>query len=251
MAFSSKIEWTESTWNPVTGCSKVSDGCKNCYAERLAKRLKAMSNPRYVHGFDVTLHDDLIEMPLKWKTPRIIFVNSMSDLFHEKIPIAFIERVFNVMSEAKWHVFQILTKRSKRMAEISLNLTWPENVWMGVTVESQKYSYRISDLEKVPAHVRFLSIEPMLSPISQLPLKHIDWVVVGGESGPECRAMKAEWVSSIRDQCNVSHVPFFFKQWGGIRKNITGRLLDGKTWDEMPKTLPQTFSETYPRLITA
>ncbi|MBF0607420.1 MAG: phage Gp37/Gp68 family protein [Magnetococcales bacterium] len=251
MAFSSKIEWTESTWNPVTGCSKVSDGCRNCYAERLAKRLKAMSNPRYVHGFDVTLHDDLIEMPLKWKTPRIIFVNSMSDLFHEKIPITFIERVFNVMSEAKWHVFQILTKRSTRMAEISLNLTWPENVWMGVTVESQKYFYRISDLEKVPAHVRFLSIEPMLSPILQLPLKNIDWVVVGGESGPECRTMKPEWVSSIRAQCNISHVPFFLKQWGGIRKNITGRLLDGKIWDEMPKTLSQTCSETYPRLVQA
>ncbi|KJU86021.1 phage protein Gp37/Gp68 [Candidatus Magnetobacterium bavaricum] len=251
MAFSSKIEWTESTWNPVTGCSKVSDGCRNCYAERLARRLKAMNNPRYVHGFDVTIHDDLIEMPLKWKTPRIIFVNSMSDLFHEKIPISFIKRVFDVMAEADRHIFQILTKRSERMAEISLKLPWPENVWMGVTVESQRYSYRISDLEKVPAYVRFLSIEPMLSPILQLPLKNIDWVVVGGESGPECRTMKAEWAGSVRDQCNASHVPFFFKQWGGIRKNITGRLLDGKTWDEMPKTLPQTFSETHPHLITA
>lgn len=242
MSFSSKIEWTEATWNPVTGCSKVSDGCRNCYAERLARRLKAMGNPRYENGFEVTLHHDLIEMPLNWKTPRIVFVNSMSDLFHEKVPLSFIKRVFDVMKKADWHVFQILTKRSKRMAEISSKLSWPENVWMGVTVESQKYCHRISDLEKVPAHVRFLSIEPMLSPISQLPLKNIDWVVVGGESGPGCRAMKEEWARSIKAQCNAACVPFFFKQWGGVRKKANGRLLDGKTWDEMPKALSRRLS---------
>jgi len=249
MSFSSKIEWTEATWNPVTGCSKVSDGCRNCYAERLARRLKAMGNPRYENGFAVALHHDLVEMPLGWKTPRIIFVNSMSDLFHEKVPISFIKRVFDVMAKADRHVFQILTKRSKRMAEVSSELSWPENVWMGVTVESRKYSHRISDLEKVPAHVRFLSIEPMLSPISQLQLKNIDWVVVGGESGPGCRAVKAEWVRSIRAQCNAAHVPFFFKQWGGVRKKTTGRILDGKTWDEMPEALYRTFSEACPCLI--
>ncbi len=221
----------------MTGCSKVSDGCRNCYAERLARRLKAMGNPRYENGFEITLHHDLVEMPLSWKTPRIIFVNSMSDLFHERVPVSFIKRVFDVMTKADWHVFQILTKRSKRMAEIALKLSWPENVWMGVTVESQKYCHRISDLEKVPAHVRFLSIEPMLSPISQLSLKNIDWVVVGGESGPGCRAMKAEWALSIRAECNAAHVPFFFKQWGGVRKKNNGRLLDGKTWDEMPEAL--------------
>jgi protein gp37 len=249
MSFSSKIEWTEATWNPVTGCSKISDGCRNCYAERLARRLKAMGNPRYEKGFEVTLHYDLIETPLSWKTPRVIFVNSMSDLFHDKVPLSFIKKLFDVMSAADWHVFQILTKRSERMAELSAELKWPENVWMGVTVESQKYSYRVSDLEKVPARVRFLSIEPMLSSIYHIALQNIDWIVVGGESGPGCRAMKSEWVRTVRAQCHAASVPFFFKQWGGVRKNVSGRHLDGRTWDEMPSVLPTQFLKRCPCLI--
>lgn len=243
MSYASKIEWTETTWNPVTGCSKISDGCRNCYAERLAKRLQAMGNPRYKNGFDITFHHDLLKSPLSWKTPRIIFVNSMSDLFHEKIPLSFIKEVFDVMAEADRHVFQVLTKRSRRMAELAGELTWPKNVWMGVTVESQKYTHRISDLLKVPAHVRFLSVEPMLSPISFTSLKNIDWVIVGGESGPGCRDMEAEWVRLVRAQCLTSRVPFFFKQWGGVRKKSTGRLLDGRTWDGMPNQLTRRFSE--------
>lgn len=251
MSYISKIEWTETTWNPVTGCSKVSDGCRNCYAERLAKRLHAMGNPRYRDGFEVTLHHDLLESPLKWKNPRIIFVNSMSDVFHEKVPFSFIKEMFDVMSKADRHVFQILTKRSERMAELSMRLPWPQNAWIGVTVESQKYAHRISDLSRVPARVRFLSIEPMISSISRLDLRNIHWVVVGGESGPGCREIKAEWVRSVRAQCRASHVPFFFKQWGGVRKNVSGRHLDGRTWDEMPDVLPQRFSGLCPSFLPA
>jgi len=250
MSFSSKIEWTEATWNPVTGCSKVSLGCQNCYAERLAARLKAMGNPRYANGFNITLHNDLIELPLKWKTPRIIFVNSMSDLFHEEVPLSFIVKVFEIMAKADKHVFQILTKRSKRMLELSSKITWPNNVWMGVTVESQKYTDRILDLRKIPSIIKFLSIEPMLSPISQLDLNNINWVVVGGESGPGCRPIETEWVRSIKEQCNNASVPFFFKQWGGVKKHVTGRLLDGRTWDEMPNMLNPQFSKLSPCLLT-
>lgn len=251
MSYISKIEWTETTWNPVTGCSKVSDGCRNCYAQRLAKRLKAMGNPRYENGFRVTLHHDLLESPLKWKNPRVIFVNSMSDLFHEKVPLSFIKAVFEVMSKADWHIFQVLTKRSNRLADLSDALPWPENLWIGVTVESQKYTHRIADLSKIPARVKFLSIEPMLSSISRLALRNIDWVIVGGESGPGCREMKAEWVRAVRAQCHAADVPFFFKQWGGIRKGSTGRLLDGRTWDEIPDVLPTRSSNLCPSLLPA
>ena len=230
----SKIEWNEITWNPVTGCSKISDGCINCYAARLAKRLQSMGNKRYTNGFAVTLHHDLIDIPLKWKKPRTIFVNSMSDLFHEKVPVAFIKAVFRTMEDANWHTFQILTKRSERLVELAPKLSWPSNVWMGVTVESEKYISRISDIAKVPAAIKYLSIEPLLTAIPKLALNNIDWVIVGGESGPGSRVMEAEWVRSIRDQCQKAKVPFFFKQWGGVNKSKTGKILDGRIWQNYP-----------------
>ncbi len=233
----SKIEWTEATWNPVTGCTKISDGCMNCYAERLAARLKAMGNKRYENGFNVTLHHDLVDLPLKWKKPQMIFVNSMSDLFHEGIPVSFIKAVFKTMEQAHWHTFQILTKRSKRLIELSSEFLWPSNVWMGVTVEAEKYTFRISDLRQVPAAVRYLSLEPFITPISELPVDGIDWVIVGGESGPRSRIMKADWVRSIRDQCVKAGVSFFFKQWGGANKSKAGRTLDGRIWDNYPSQL--------------
>lgn len=236
MALNSKIEWTEATWNPSTGCTKISDGCLNCYAERLAHRLKAMGNGRYANEFKLTLHHDLIDLPLKWREPKFVFVNSMSDLFHEQIPLSFIQSVFRTMEKADNHVFQILTKRSHRLLELSHKIIWPSNVWMGVTVESYKYVHRISDLQCAPAKMKFLSIEPLLSHIPMLPLDGIDWVIVGGESGPRYRAVQIEWVRDIRDQCVKEGVPFFFKQWGGVRKKSSGRLLDGRTWSEMPKT---------------
>jgi len=235
MATNSKIEWTETTWNPVTGCDKISQGCKFCYAERLAKRLKAMDNPRYKNGFKVTLHEDLITLPLKWKQPRVIFVNSMSDLFHKDVPFSFIEKIFRTMNESPRHIYQILTKRSDRLRELSQDLPWPDNVWMGVSVEDQRVASRIDDLREVPAHVRFLSCEPLIGPLYSLNLDGIHWVIVGGESGPEARPMKPEWVISILDQCRQSNVPFFFKQWGGVQKHRTGRELEGRTYNEMPK----------------
>lgn len=243
MAPRTSIEWTEATWNPVTGCDKVSPGCKNCYAERFARRLNAMRNPRYTNGFEVTVHPDLIGSPLRWKTPRHIFVNSMSDLFHEEIPLQFIKKVFNTMQEAHWHTFQILTKRSKSLVEKANLLPWPKNVWVGVSVESQDYSWRIDDLRKVPASVRFLSLEPLLGPFPQLALDGIHWVIVGGESGPRARPIKAEWVREIRNQCCEKGVPFFFKQWGGFNKKATGRLLDGRSWDQMPLIESQVNTE--------
>src|SRR5574341_99141 len=235
MALNSKIEWTEATWNPATGCSKISDGCANCYAERLAHRLKAMGNRRYANGFALTPHHDLIDLPLKWREPKFVFVNSMSDLFHEEMPLSFIQSVFKTMEKADRHVFQILTKRSHRLLEVSNKISWPSNVWMGVTVESHKYTHRISDLQRVPAKMKFLSIEPLLSHIPELPLSGIDWVIIGGESGPRCRSVQIEWVRSVRDQCVEKGVPFFFKQWGGVRKKASGRLLDGKIWSEKTK----------------
>lgn len=234
MSLGSTIEWTEATWNPVTGCSKVSDGCMNCYAERMARRLKAMGNKRYANGFSVTLHHDLVELPLRWKKPRTIFVNSMSDLFHEKVPLSFIRKVFKTMGRADWHIYQILTKRSERLVELAPRLTWHRNVWMGVTVESRKYAYRISHLQQVPAAVRYLSMEPFLTPISELPTKGVDWVIVGGESGPGSRVMRPEWVRAVRDHCLKDDIPFFFKQWGGYKKSASGRLLDGRIWNEVP-----------------
>lgn len=237
MAEKSSIEWTQATWNPVTGCSKVSPGCKHCYAERLATRLQAMGNPRYTNGFRVTRHDDLLKLPLRWRQPRIIFVNSMSDLFHEDIPLPFIQSVFATMREAHWHTFQILTKRAERLAEIAPQLSWPDNVWMGVSVERQDYARRIDLLRTVPARVRFLSCEPLLGPLG-LDLDGVNWVIVGGESGPGARAMKPEWARAVRDQCLVARVPFFLKQLGGVRdkRGHERALLDGQLWRELPAT---------------
>jgi protein gp37 len=234
MATDSNIEWTEFTWNPVTGCTKVSQGCKNCYAERMAKRLKAMGSDRYVDGFRPSLHWDLIDAPLAWKKPRLVFVNSMSDLFQEEVPEIFIRRVFQTMVACPQHTFQILTKRSERLREMAARLPWPENVWMGVSIEDARVLSRATDLSEVPASVRFLSCEPLIGPLDPLPLENIDWVIVGGESGPRARAIQAAWVKSIRRQCRKHRVAFFFKQWGGVRKDLTGRLLDGRTYDEMP-----------------
>lgn len=234
MAGNSSIEWTEATWNPVTGCNKVSDGCKHCYAERMAKRLHAMRNPRYENGFNVTLHPDLIEAPKKWIKPRKIFVNSMSDLFHEKVPSDFIKQVFNTMNETPQHSYQVLTKRPEKVVELSDQLNFTSNIWMGTSVENEKVTNRIDLLKQVPAKVRFLSCEPLLGPLDNLNLSNIHWVIVGGESGPGARPMEESWVRSIRDQCQSQEVAFFFKQWGGVQKHRFGRELDNRTYDEYP-----------------
>jgi protein gp37 len=234
LATKSTIEWTESTWNPVTGCSKISPGCKHCYAERMAARLKAMGMPSYRNGFEVTLQPHTLDAPLRWKTPQVIFVNSMSDLFHDNVPDDYILQVFDVMSRADWHQYQILTKRPERLITLDSKLPWNENIWMGVSVESAPYKKRIDLLRKTGAHIRFLSLEPLLGPFGKLNLKGIQWVIVGGESGPGARPMKEEWVLEIRDQCRQAKVPFFFKQWGGVNKKKTGRVLRGRTWDQMP-----------------
>ena len=234
MASVTSIEWTEVTWNPVTGCDKLSQGCKHCYAERMAKRLKAMGNRRYQNGFRVTLHEDLIDAPRSWRKARTVFVNSMSDLFHERIPIEFIQRVFQTMAECPQHTFQVLTKRSDRLAGVAGHLPWTENIWMGVSVENSAVVHRVEDLAKTPAATRFLSCEPLIGPLDKLPLQGIHWVIVGGESGPRARPMREEWVLSILEQCRANDVDFFFKQWGGVRKKATGRVLHGRTYDEMP-----------------
>lgn len=234
MAENSTIEWTEATWNPLTGCSKVSPGCKRCYAERLSLRLKAMGQRNYRNGFALTLHEHMLGVPLRWKSPLLIFVNSMSDLFQDGVPLEYIQRVFETMRTAHWHLFQVLTKRSKRLVEVSPVLKWPENLWMGVSVESQKYTFRIDHLRRTNAKVKFLSLEPLLGPLPGINLDGIDWVIVGGESGPGARIMKHEWVTDIRDQCKAAGIPFFFKQWGGTNKNKAGRELDGTTYDAMP-----------------
>lgn len=236
MSASSKIEWTSASWNPVTGCTKISLGCQNCYAERMARRLKAMGNPNYSNGFNVTLHPQMLTRPLLWKKPCHIFVNSMSDLFHEDVPLDFIKNVFNTMKKSKKHIFQVLTKRSERLLKLSSELEWPQNVWMGVTIEHEKYVDRLNELAKIPATVKFLSLEPLLSPIQCLNLDKIDWVIVGGESGPGARPMEKGWVVDLKNQCLDQGTPFFFKQWGGVRKKKTGRMLDGKIWNQMPKT---------------
>lgn len=234
MATNSGIEWTESTWNPLTGCDKISPGCKHCYAERMATRLQAMGHPNYKNGFLLTIHNHILHLPLRWKKPQIIFVNSMSDLFHKEVPFEFIQKIFEVMRRAYWHQFQVLTKRSERLYELSPQIEWPQNVWMGVSVESNKYISRIDHLRGTEAKLKFLSLEPLLGPLPNLNLEGINWVIVGGESGPGARPIAEEWVTDIRDQCLVANVPFFFKQWGGTRKKKTGRLLQGRTWDEMP-----------------
>ena len=233
----SRIEWTESTWNPLTGCNKISPGCKHCYAERMAKRLHAMGQPNYVNNFKLTMHPQALEKPLEWKTPQVIFVNSMSDLFHKDVPLEFIQSVFDVMKRAHWHQFQVLTKRSERLLELSPKLEWTDNIWMGVSVENADYTFRIDHLRKTGAKTKFLSVEPLLGPIPKMNLKGINWVIVGGESGPGARPLEREWVVGIKDQCLKAKVPFFFKQWGGVQKKKAGRLLDGRTWDEMPKNM--------------
>lgn len=238
MALGSGIEWTESTWNPVTGCNKVTPGCKYCYAERMADRLRAMGQPNYRNGFELTLQPQMLELPLQWKKPQFIFVNSMSDLFHKDVPLEYIQRVFDVMRRAYWHRFQVLTKRADRLAELSPELEWPRNVWMGVSVENANYVDRIDHLRTTGAAVKFLSLEPLLGPLPKLKLKGIDWVIVGGESGPCARPMAPEWVTDIRDQCAKAGVAFFFKQWGGKNKKKAGRVLDGKTYDAMPEVSP-------------
>lgn len=227
------------TWNPVTGCTKVSTGCKHCYAETMARRLRAMGSPRYADGFKVTMHEDLVDLPMRWKKPRLVFVNSMSDLFHDDVPLDFIQRVFSTMNNCLQHQFQVLTKRPERVVSVSRELNWSENIWMGVSVENQRYAYRSELLHKIPAYVRFLSVEPLVGQIDDLPLDGIHWVIVGGESGPRARPMDVEWVERVYDQCRVAGVPFFFKQWGGVQKHRTGRELFGRTFDEMPDSRPE------------
>lgn len=236
MASNSSIEWTESTWNPLTGCTKISPGCKNCYAERLSLRLQAMGQPNYANGFILTTHEHALELPLQWKKPQTIFVNSMSDLFNKDVPVDFIHRVFDVMRRADWHRFQILTKRSDRLLELSPQLPWASHIWMGVSVENEDYVYRIDHLRGTKAKLKFLSLEPLLGPLRRLNLKGIDWVIVGGESGPGSRPMAQSWAIDIRNQCRKANVPFFFKQWGGFNKKKAGRSLEGRTWDELPVT---------------
>ncbi|MDI6872370.1 MAG: phage Gp37/Gp68 family protein [Bacillota bacterium] len=237
MASNSTIEWTECTWNPLTGCTKVSSGCAHCYAERMAKRLQAMGQANYRHGFKLTIHEQALDLPLHWGKPQTIFVNSMSDLFHEEVPVEFILRVFDVMKRAYWHRFQILTKRSERLVQLDPQLSWPPNVWMGVTVEADDCCFRADHLRKTRAATKFLSCEPLLGPLPNLNLEGIDWVIVGGESGPGARPMDPSWVREIRDRCVDKGIPFFFKQWGGVNKKRRGRLLDGRTWDETPISL--------------
>ncbi len=242
MAQASSIEWTEATWNPVTGCTKISPGCAHCYAQRMAKRLKAMGQDRYRNAFRLTLQPDVVRTPLRWRRPRMIFVNSMSDLFHKDVPAEFIIRCFAVMEEASQHTFQVLTKRPERAAAMADALPWPENVWIGTSVENADYVSRIEMLRKTPATIRFLSLEPLLGPIPRLPLGGIGWVIVGGESGPGARPMQTEWVTQIRDRCVRYDVPFFFKQWGGVHKSRAGRELNGKTWSQMPTAGGSTVS---------
>lgn len=245
MSDKSAIEWTEATWNPTTGCDRTSPGCDHCYAMTLAKRLKAMGSPKYQAdgdprtsgpGFALTVHPESLDVPRKWASPRLIFVNSMSDLFHAKVPIGFIRDVFAVMGETPQHTYQVLTKRSKRLAAVSDRLDWPPNMWMGVSVESARYTFRIDDLRDCGAAVRFLSLEPLLGPIPRLDLEGIHWVIAGGESGPHARPVEYEWVADIRNQCAAASTAFFFKQWGGRTPKTNGRTLDGEVWDEMPAT---------------
>jgi protein gp37 len=236
MGDNSSIEWTEATWNPVTGCDKISHGCKFCYAERMAMRLQAMGQRNYRNGFEVTLQPQAVELPLTWKRPRTIFVNSMSDLFHKDIPVEFIQSVFSTMNRAHWHQFQVLTKRAERVAELDNELPWAPNIWQGASVESHAYVHRVDLLRETHAHVKFLSLEPLLGPLHNLNLKGIHWAIVGGESGPGARPMEESWVLDIRDQCLDAGVPFFFKQWGGVNKKKAGRKLEGRTWDDMPQT---------------
>jgi protein gp37 len=231
----SKIEWTESTWNPVSGCNKVSRGCDNCYAERMAKRLQAMGTKGYENGFEVTLHPHILEKPLRMKKSQIIFVNSMSDIFHDKIPDEYIIKIFETMNKAYWHTFQVLTKRPKRLEKIANKLKWTSNIWMGVTVEGNEYIDRVDYLRNCPANIKFLSIEPLIDSVNKLDYTGIDWVIVGGESGYGARVLEKRWVTEVKNRCLELNIPFFFKQWGGVNKKKAGRLLDEKIYDDMPK----------------
>jgi len=244
MADRSGIEWTEATWNPTTGCDRTSPGCDHCYALTLAKRLKAMGMPKYQSdgdprtsgpGFRLSIHPDALDLPKRWAAPRTVFVNSMSDLFHDDVPVKFIARVFDVMTSTPQHTYQVLTKRTKRLARVAPALDWPSNLWMGVSIESDRYVFRTDHLREVPAAVRFLSIEPMLGPVPKLDLADIHWVIAGGESGPGARPIQHEWVAELRDRCRIENVAFFFKQWGGRTPKAGGRELDGRTWDELPR----------------
>ena len=231
----SKIEWTEVTWNPTTGCNKVSAGCKNCYAEIFAQRLQAMGNHKYRNGFELTIHPDVLDEPRRWKNSKIVFVNSMSDIFHERIPLTFLKKIFKVMNDTPRHIYQVLTKRSERLEEIANKFEWTENIWMGVSVEDDRVINRIANLKNTPAKIKFLSLEPLLSSLPNLSLKGIDWVIVGGESGTKSRPVQKEWIIDIKDQCEKANVEFFFKQWGGMNKKANGRELNGKIYNGMPK----------------
>jgi protein gp37 len=239
----STIEWTEATWNPTTGCDRISSGCDNCYALTLSKRLKAMGSAKYQTdgdprtsgpGFGVAVHEDALDIPRRWRDPRVVFVNSMSDLFHARVPLDYVQRVFEVMRETPRHTYQVLTKRAVRLAKVASKIDWPANVWMGVSVEDADQLGRIDDLRRVPAAVRFVSAEPLLGPLPGLDLDGVDWLIAGGESGQNSRPVNPEWVRQVRDQCNEAETAFFFKQWGGRTPKAGGRLLDGRTWDEMP-----------------
>jgi protein gp37 len=234
MSDHSQIEWTDATWNPVRGCTKVSPGCKHCYAERFSERFRGVPGHPFEKGFDLELVPKALDLPLRWRSSRRIFVNSMSDLFHDEIPEDYVAQVFAVMRTASWHQFQVLTKRADRLAVLGRRLAIPENVWIGVSVESAAYTWRIDRLRSVPSKVRFLSVEPLLAPLGELDLDGVHWVIVGGESGPRARPMNPAWVRNVREQCTRAGVPFFFKQWGGVHKSRRGRELDGRTWDEMP-----------------
>ena len=238
MAQISKIEWTEVTWNPTTGCTKISPGCSHCYAERIAYRFAGMYGyPERPNHFDVTLRYGRLEQPLRWNKPRVVFVDSMSDLFHRNVPLSFIQQVFTVMRTASKHTFQVLTKRSARLLEVNAQIDWPANVWMGVSVENTDYLFRADHLKQVNASLKFVSLEPLLGPVPNLDLQGIDWVIVGGESGPKARPLRKEWIVDIKRTCEKASVPFFFKQWGGVNKKRTGRKLEGQTWDQMPSTI--------------
>ena len=238
MAAKSKIEWTEDTWNPVTGCTPISAGCTNCYAYAMANRLKSMRCPKYADGFDVRLHLSSLDEPLKWKGPRLVFVNSMSDLFHEDVPAEFIQDVFTVMNAAQTHTFQVLTKRDERLLMLSPSIKWTPNIWQGVTVESADHTYRIDRLRKTGAAVKFVSFEPLLGDIGAIDLTAVNWAIVGGESGPRARPIALDWVLNLKNQCDSQNVAFYFKQWGGVNKSKSGRELLGRTWDDMPSILP-------------
>lgn len=235
MSTNSKIEWTDATWNPVRGCTKISPGCKHCYAERFAERFRGVKGHPFERGFDLRLIPAKVAEPLSWRKPQRIFVNSMSDLFHDNVPTEYIQSVFDVMNQADWHQYQVLTKRAERLEELSDKLPWAPHIWMGVSVESKDYLWRIDHLRRTKAHIKFLSIEPLLGPLGKINLRGIDWVIVGGESGPGARCMNAEWVTEIKDQCVRAGGAFFFKQWGGVQKKRHGRELEGRTWDEMPE----------------